>query len=59
MKVKLPFLLFFLAFNFCFSQTEKVIFGKVASSGISLQNVHVINKNTKKVPSQITTEILQ
>ena len=47
MKVKLLVALFFLSIHFSFSQTEKLIVGKVTSDGFELQNVDVINKNAK------------
>ena len=48
MKVKLLFALFFLTFHFSFSQSEKLINGKVMSDNYIIQNVDVINKNTQK-----------
>lgn len=47
MKVKLLVALFFLTIHFSFSQTEKLIIGKVTSDGFELQNVDVINKNAE------------
>ena len=47
MKVKLLVALFFLSIHFSFSQSEKLIIGKVTSDGFELQNVDVINKNAK------------
>ena len=47
MKVKLLVAIFFLTIHFGFSQSEKLIIGKVISDGFTLQNVDVINKNAQ------------
>ena len=47
MKIKLLLVLFFLTIQFGFSQTEKLIIGKVLSDSFGLQNVEVINKNAQ------------
>lgn len=48
MKVKLLLAIFFLAHQFSFSQTEKLLEGVVSSDNFLLQNVDVINKSSQK-----------
>ena len=48
MKVKLLLVLSLFAYQFAFSQTEKLLKGVVSSDNFLLQNVDVINKNSQK-----------
>ena len=48
MKVKLLVALFFLFLYSGYSQSEKLISGKITSENFTLQSVDVINKNTQK-----------
>ena len=48
MKVKLLVALFFLVLYSGYSQSEKLISGKITSENFTLQSVDVINKNTQK-----------
>ena len=48
MKVKLLVVLFFVVLHSSYSQSEKLISGKITSENFTLQSVDVINKNTQK-----------
>jgi hypothetical protein len=48
MKVKLLLVLSLFAYQFAFSQTEKLLKGVVSSDNFLLQNVDVINKNSQR-----------
>jgi hypothetical protein len=48
MKIKLPFLFLFLAFQFGFSQTEKLILGRILCNDFPLQGIEIVNLVTKK-----------
>ncbi len=48
MNVKILLVLIFLVCQFSFSQTEKPLKGVVSSENFLLQNVDVINKNSRK-----------
>ena len=47
MKQVLLLLSFLFSYCFCFSQTEKLIHGKVTSGEISLKNIDIVNMNSK------------
>ena len=48
MKVKLLVVLFFVVLHSSYSQSEKLISGKITSENFTLQSVDVINKSTEK-----------
>jgi hypothetical protein len=48
MKIKLLLLILFIAFHFGFSQTEKLIQGKVLYNDLPLQGIEIINLASKK-----------
>ena len=48
MKVKLLVVLFFVVLHSSYSQSEKLISGKITSENFTLQSVDVINKNNQK-----------